>query len=508
MQQYGNNGRPYDQNRDSLRSSGSSQRTTPPNDGASDTSRYGFNGEPLSRPPARTANGTVRRTRTDNSIEFPTQPRPVRDTGSTARRPAGQRSTAQRPRSSGGQNRRPAQRPANRSGRPAQNSRSAARLQQQGQGYNKNQKLRPAPQRDAQRREGRKKRRLTRAAIRRRRRLRRLATFGLLLCVIGIGMYLTVTMLFRISAIQVQTADGTQVTEIAGYSADSILQTLGVQVEENIFSFEPGEKAAVLEQNFPLLGSIKVIRDYPNTVVVQVTEAVPAYAVQNGSKWLVISDKWKILSEESTQPEGLCTLYGGKLQDTTPGQGFWFVDDADAASASGSETAESESTVSTETARMEALRTLRSKLEEYGLSQDVTRLEVADTEQLAFLYQDRISVLLGTLNDLDYKLDRARYMLNNEDGKGCAATDTGRLDFSHVSAGSTRKIYFAQGDPVLPSGYVVPEKVEPETPEETADSSLTDEETPQAAPAEDTTPEEIPLTDPARMTANEDENPM
>ena len=118
------------------------------------------------------------------------------------------------------------------------------------------------------------------------------------------------------------------------------------------------------------------------------------------------------------------------------------------------------------------------------------------------------NLLLGTLNDLDYKLDRARYMLNNEDGKGCAATDTGRLDFSHVSAGSTRKIYFAQGDPVLPSGYVVPEKVEPETPEETADSSLTDEETPQAAPAEDTAPEEIPLTDPARMTANEDENPM
>jgi len=55
---------------------------------------------------------------------------------------------------------------------------------------------------------------------------------------------------------------------------------------------------------------------------------------------------------------------------------------------------------------------------------------------------------------------------------------------------------------------IVPEKVEPETPEETADSSLTDEEAPQAAPAEDTTPEEIPLTDPARMTANEDENPM
>ena len=500
------NTRPYDLNRDVVRTSAPSQDHTPRSTGSS---RYGYNGEPLSRPPSRSANGSVRSSRADNSIQFPTQTqsqprRPAQGQGSnTTQYPAGNRPAGSRPKNakSGGKQRRPANNArSGQSSRKNQNYQNANRQHPAGS--------QSAPQQSPARREMRKKRKVTRATLRRRRMLRRLTAFAMLLCVIGAGIYLTMTMLFRINSIQVQTPDGKQVTEIAGYSADSILQRMGVQLEENIFSFEPGEKAAVLEQNFPLLGSIKVIRDYPNTVVVQVTEAVPAYAVQNGSKWLVISDKWKILSEESTQPEGLCTLYGGKLQDTTPGQGFWFVDDADAASASGAETAESESAVSTETARMEALRTLRSKLEEYGLSQDVTRLEVADTEQLAFLYQDRISVLLGTLNDLDYKLDRARYVLTNADGKGCGPTDTGRLDFSHTSASSTRKIYFAQGDPVLPSGYVVPEKVEPETPEETADSSLTDEEAPQAAPAEDTTPEEIPLTDPARMTANEDENPM
>ena len=80
---------------------------------------------------------------------------------------------------------------------------------------------------------------------------------------------------------------------------------------------------------------------------------------------------------------------------------------------------------------------------------DVTRMEFADTDQMAFLYQDRVSVLLGTRNDLDYKLDRARYVLTNADGKGCAPTDTGRLDFSHVSAGSTRKIYLL-GDGLAP----------------------------------------------------------
>ena len=512
MQQYGNNGRPYDQNRDSLRSSGSSQRTTPPNDGASDTSRYGFNGEPLSRPPARTANGTVRRTRTDNSIEFPTQPRPVRDTGSAARRPAGQRSTAQRPRSSGGQNRRPAQRPANRNGRPAQNSRSAARQQQQGQGYNKNQKLRPAPQRDAQRREGRKKRRLTRAAIRRRRMLRRLATFGLLLCVIGIGMYLTVTMLFRISAIQVQTADGTVVQEVGGYSSSQILQALGVQTEENIFSFDPAAKEAELEKQFPLLESIRVVRDYPNTVVVQVTEAVPTYAMQTKSGWLTLSDQFKILACESAQPEELKTLYGGEPVSVTPGDQLTFAAQADPAASDASGSAAASAAVQTDD-RLDALNELQAKLEEYGMLDDVTRMEFADTDQMAFLYQDRVSVLLGTRNDLDYKLDRARYVLTNADGKGCAPTDTGRLDFSHVSAGSTRKIYFAQGQPTLPSGYVVPEKTVPEEPDTSAaEDTAADgaEDAAAAQPADDTAAaaEETPLTDPARMTANNEENPM
>ena len=504
------NTRPYDLNRDMVRTSAPSQDHTPRSTGSS---RYGYNGEPLSRPPSRSANGSVRTSRADNSIQFPTQTQPQ------PRRPAQGSNTTQYPtgsrpknEKSGGKQRRPANNArSGQSNRKNQNAQNHPNRQHPAGG----QRLRPAqsaPQQSPARREQLKKRKVTRATLRRRRMLRRLTAFAMLLCVIGAGIYLTMTMLFRINSIQVQTPDGKQVTEIAGYSADSILQRMGVQLEENIFSFEPGEKAAVLEQNFPLLGSIKVIRDYPNTVVVQVTEAVPAYAVQNGSKWLVISDKWKILSEESTQPEGLCTLYGGKLQDTTPGQGFWFVDDADAASASGSEAAGSESTADTEDARMEALRTLVGKLEEYGLSQDVTRLEVADTEQIAFLYQDRISVLLGTLNDLDYKLDRARYVLTNADGKGCGPTDTGRLDFSHTSASSTRKIYFAQGEPTLPSGYVVPPKVEETAPaEDTADSTESTEDatpTDTTEPAADADTGQLPLTHPDRMTANVEENPM
>ena len=112
-------------------------------------------------------------------------------------------------------------------------------------------------------------------------------------------------------------------------------------------------------------------------------------------------------------------------------------------------------------------------LDSSELGADVTRIEFEDPEQMAFLYQGRISVLLGTLNELDYKLRLAKYVLLNEDGKGCSPTDTGMLDLSHLSASSSRKFRFAQGEPTLPSGWTAPE--EPAAPAEAEAESQPEE---------------------------------
>ena len=505
----GNNGNIYDLRKDLQRPQAPSQKKET---SGSTESRYGFNGEPLSFAPDRTSNGAVRRTRTDNSIEFPTQPRRTAQSSAPRTRSQGQNRSAPRSRtaSAGRNSSGTARRPQQRRPQSQQTGQTADRAARQRY---KNQRLRPAQQqqvRDPVRREKRKKRRLTRAALKRRRMMRRLMAFMTLLAVIAAGVYLTMTMLFKIGTIQVQTADGTVVQEVGGYSSSQILQALGVQTEENIFSFDPAAKEAELEKQFPLLESIRVVRDYPNTVVVQVTEAVPTYAMQTKSGWLTLSDQFKILACESAQPEELKTLYGGEPVSVTPGDQLTFAAQADPAASDASGSAAASAAVQTDD-RLDALNELQAKLEEYGMLDDVTRMEFADTDQMAFLYQDRVSVLLGTRNDLDYKLDRARYVLTNADGKGCAPTDTGRLDFSHVSAGSTRKIYFAQGEPTLPSGYVVPEPEEPaQTEEPSADGTTADgAEDAAAQPAGDTAAaEETPLTDPARMTANETQDPM
>lgn len=420
----------------------------------------------------------------DNSIQFPQQTARRPNNQSQSRRQGQQRS--QRPRQNTTAYPTNGSRPRN--GQRPQNVQSTRRPQSGG-------RYRPteANLRSPARREGRKKRRLTRAAVRRRRAIRRLTALALLLCVIGVGVYLTVTMLFKINTLEV-AVDGEVVQEVGGYSSAEILQALGVHAEENIFSFDPAEKAAALEKQFPLLENIRVERDYPNTVVVRTNAAAAVYAMQTSGGWLSLSAGLKILDKDSAQPD-LIILCGGEPVSTTPGTQLEF-ETGPSGPSSGS--AASDSAVSSEAGpptdkRLESLNTLLTALDSSELGADVTRIEFEDPEQMAFLYQGRISVLLGTLNELDYKLRLAKYVLLNEDGKGCSPTDTGMLDLSHLSASSSRKFRFAQGEPTLPSGWTAPE--EPAAPAEAeagsqpeeASGTEPDTEGAEAAPAEDPT---------------------
>lgn len=461
--------RAYDQARDDRRGGQSNQHRSSAGAGSdlgySGYAGYSSGGHPITNPnydpdaprPSRYTEHTVNYgSYPDNSITFPTG---GRSSQSGAQRPrsgqSGQRRTSggnqRNRRPASGQNRNAQRRPQNAQNRSGQRMRPV-------QGQN--------ARRDPVRREGRKKRKLTRAAIRRRRLMRRLTALVMLLCVIGAGVYLTVTMLFKISSIQVQTADGTQVAEVGGYASEQILQALGVHTEENIFSFDPGQKSKELEKAFPMLEFIHVERQYPGTVVVQVTEAQPTYAMQVEGGWLTLSASLKILSSDAAQPAGLPTLYGGEPVSQNPGTQLSFEQPAPASSAASDSAASDSASGTAEEAgdkRLDSLNTLLAALDALGMRGDVTRIEFADPEEMSFLYQDRISVLLGTLNELDYKLKLAQHVLLNADGSGCAATDTGTLDFTHISMSSTRKFTFAQGEPKLPSGYVIPEPAAEDT---------------------------------------------
>jgi len=85
-------------------------------------------------------------------------------------------------------------------------------------------------------------------------------------------------------------------------------------------------------------------------------------------------------------------------------------------------------------------------LENEGLNDGVTAINIMDLSDLQFTYQGRIQVLLGNSNRLDYKIRLAAVAILDPE-KGLSASDKGTLDVSYQQTDGEIKGYFAPDEP-------------------------------------------------------------
>lgn len=364
----------------------------------------------------------------------------------------------------------------------------------------------PPPQR-----RGRKRRLyLTKKELRRRARRRRMLAMLGIVAAIAAGAALSVALLFKVTAITIKNPDGVpqavqaapasqaasepqpassdagddaasqpeqtpepteapvQSTVNTGpYTEQQILAALGVQLGDNMFSFRLNERQAQLDLALPLLEQVRLKRRYPGTLEVYVTPAVATYCAQTAEGWLVLSRTLKVMETAAEQPAGLRVLLcdakaaqpGTALETLALERAALAYEQAKAAAQAAASAAGAASGPSAtmppedmvRDANRIALDELLSALEQAGLLEQATVLDVADPEEMAFLYDGRISVRLGTMNEMEYKLQLAGYILRNEDGQGCSATDAGVLDVSHILSDGSIRPTFRQGAALLPS---------------------------------------------------------
>lgn len=364
----------------------------------------------------------------------------------------------------------------------------------------------PPPQR-----RGRKRRLyLTKKELRRRARRRRMLAMLGIVAAIAAGAALSVALLFKVTAITIKNPDGVpqaaqtapasqaasepqaassdpggdaasqpqptpepteppvQSTVNTGpYTEQQILAALGVQLGDNMFSFRLDEKQAQLDLALPLLEQVRLKRRYPGTLEVYVTPAVATYCAQTAEGWLVLSRTLKVMETTTEQPAGLRVLLcdakatqpGTALETLALERAALAYEQAKAAAQAAASAAGAASGPSAtmppedmvRDANRIALDELLSALEQAGLLEQATVLDVTDPEEMAFLYDGRISVRLGTMNEMEYKLQLAGYILRNEDGQGCSVTDVGVLDVSHILSDGSIRPTFRQGEALLPS---------------------------------------------------------
>ena len=276
------------------------------------------------------------------------------------------------------------------------------------------------------------------------------------LAVLVVGIVLSINLLFKVTDFRVENADRTTPANTGIYTEQQLIDATGIQVGDNLYGFSTKEKSDQLLAQMPYLDVAVVTRQAPGTVIIRVQPAVERFKMEYSGSWLVLSEQLKVLRVEPAEPDNLVQLdallpegrghHAGQLPDTgcpqradRPGNGH--------AKRHRNAGKCRRSRYGTGTPN-EVLNELLSELDQYGLLDGTTVLTMQNMTELSFLYQGRVSVQLGTANNLDYKIRFAAYIILDTGGDGLASSDRGTLDVSDQQTdGTIQPRVFAGGKP-------------------------------------------------------------
>ena len=197
---------------------------------------------------------------------------------------------------------------------------------------------------------------------------RRGRRFGVLyklltLVVVCAAAVLALTLFFKVESVEV--------TGNSRYSAQEIQDACGVQLGDNLYLLNKPDMVQRLHQQLPYIDEVRITRQLPNTLCVQVTEFSTVYAVeQEGTVWLLTS--------------------GGKLVETAAERGDTSIIDgcellAPSLGGDVSFALELQN-------RQESLFALLTALESAELTGDVRAIHLGDPTVLSMDYTERFTV--------------------------------------------------------------------------------------------------------------------
>lgn len=238
-----------------------------------------------------------------------------------------------------------------------------------------------------------KKRRLSPKTLKFRRKV---CFFSLLIIVLTVGVTLSVTVLFKVDSIDVI---GSSV-----YSKEEILTASGARKGVNLFLFNSKKAGNNIKKLLPFVDDVKITKRFPCDLKIETSNAKVAGAIQMPEGFIIVSNKQKILEKVSECPENVCLIRGVSLENPDLGEQVYIKD---------------------ETIK-NVLNELISLIEAYSM--DVNVIDVSNVSHVFIRYEDRINILLGIPEKLEYKIKTASHILQNKIKK----EESGTLDLSLV----------------------------------------------------------------------------
>lgn len=295
--------------------------------------------------------------------------------------------------------------------------------------------------------------------------------------------------------------DKIQVSGCSVYSEQQIIDEIGAEKGESLFQINISNAEKTLRGKLPYIRSVKITRQFPTTLKVEIEEEEVLGAVYTLEGFNLLSTTGKVLETgelvlpDSTPrvvglPSGLSYSVGSYLRKEAGSDEL--LD------------------------QLQVLQVVCEQLKANGFT-DITYYDVSDMLNIEVMIEDRLLLKLGSQNDMDYKLSFIRQVLDAKesgDEEFKNVPEEGTLDFSnppalHTMSISVDKIKNAEayldfganlpqqsdnmagGQESEPLEAPVMEQTEGEEQQETPDTQTDQEQTaPQAVGAAETQPQE------------------
>ena len=212
---------------------------------------------------------------------------------------------------------------------------------------------------------------------------------------IAIGVTLSLTVLF--STENITSVDSKH------YTSEQIVDSSYLKIGENIFTVDKNTAEEKIESELPYIAQADIKIRIPNTLHIEVTEATPAYVIENNGEFIVISVDGKVLEKVTKNSlEVPLVKISGEIT-ATDGQIVKF---------------ENKNTLNTIN---EIFKTM-DEIKFYG----VEEINIENASNITMNYSNRIKIILGAPIDIDYKILTAKEIIEQKLSK----SDKGELDVS------------------------------------------------------------------------------
>lgn len=257
-----------------------------------------------------------------------------------------------------------------------------------------------------------------RANSRRRQKILFRLVCGLLVLAVCI---LAPTTFFRVSHVKVRGA--------TRYTEQELVETSGVREGDNMVFLDKKGIAFRLQAQYPYLDMIKVHRRLPSTVQIEVAERTAVISVESNGGYLLVDEKGKVLEEVGQIAPDTAEVVGIEPKNLRPGDLLADkLQEKSGSRDSKSQDGDGAEKTGQQEAKLKKLETalgLIATLTQYEMNTEVRRIDMEKAYDVRMEYAGRYTVLLGSLSNLEHKIQFLQAIL-----KEPSLPDTGIIDLT------------------------------------------------------------------------------